>query len=192
MNSFIDNLKFQPLTTTNWQQFEQLMGEKGGCGGCWCMAFRLSPKEFAANKYDGNKKSMKKLIDENKPTGLIASVNNEPVGWIAIAPREDYIKIENSRSFKRIDDKPVWSITCFFVKKEFRRQSLSQKLIKGVIDYAIKKKIKTLEAYPTIPYSEKVSPPFLWVGILSAFLKNGFTVVKKNGKSRAMVRLEIN
>jgi len=168
------------------------MGEKGGCGGCWCMAFRLSPKEFAANKYDGNKKRMKKLIDENKPTGLIASVNNEPVGWIAVAPREDYIKIENSRSFKRIDDKPGWSITCFFVKKEFRRQNLSHKLIKGVIDYAIKKKIKTLEAYPAIPYSDKVSPPFLWVGILSAFLKNGFTVVKQSSKSRAMVRLEIN
>src|SRR5438552_3736219 len=114
MNSFIDNIKFQPLTSTNWQQFEHLMGEKGGCGGCWCMTFRLSSKEFAANKYDGNKKSMKKLIDENKPAGLIASLNNEPVGWIAMAPREDYIKIENSRSFKRTDDKPVWSITCFF------------------------------------------------------------------------------
>jgi len=64
-------------------------------------------------------------------------------------------------------------------------------MIKGVIDYAKKKKIKTLEAYPAIPYSDKVPAPFLWVGILSAFTKNGFEVIQQNGKSRAMVRLQM-
>lgn len=184
-------LEFKPLSPVNWTQYESLMGEKGGCGGCWCMTFRLPKKEFEANKYDGNKQLMKQLVDSGKPAGLIATKNNEPVGWIAFAPREHYLKIEKSRAFTRIDEKAVWSVTCFFVKKEYRHKGFSKLLIKGVIDYARQHHIKTLEAYPAIPYSPKVSPPFLWVGILSAFTDNGFTIVQQNGKSRAMVRLDL-
>lgn len=184
-------LKFQILTPATWKQFELLMGEKGGCGNCWCMYFRLPYKTFQENKPSGNKKEMKKLVNKGEPQGLIASIDKEPVGWIAMAPREDYMKLEKSRAFKRIDDKPVWSITCFFIRKEFRHKGLSQELIKGAVDFARKKKIKILEAYPAIPYDEKVPSPFLWVGVLSSFIKNEFTVVQRNGKSRAMVRKEL-
>ena len=188
-NDIRSNLKLQPLTVDNWHLFEEVMGEKGGCGGCWCMYFKLSAKDFPNDKYEGHKGRMYDLVKAAKPTGLIATYNKRAVGWIAFAPRKDYIRIENSRAFKRIDDKPVWSITCFFIKKEFRKMGLSEQMVKGIVDYARKKKIKTLEAYPAIPYSDKVPPPFLWVGILSAFTKNGFEVVQQNGKSRTMVRL---
>lgn len=155
------------------------------------MFFRLPYKEFQANKPDGNKKLMKKLVQKGKPVGLIAYLEDQPVGWIAMAPREDYMKIENSRTFKRMDDQPVWSITCFFIKKEFRHKGLSKQLIKGAVSFAEKKKIKILEAYPAIPYNEQVPSPFLWVGILSSFIKNGFKIVRQNSKSRAMVRREV-
>ncbi len=191
INDLNIKLKFQSLTIDNWNQFEELMGERGGCGGCWCMSPRLSSKEFSENKYSGNKKLMQDLVNANKPTGLIALYKNEPVGWIALAPREDYSRIERSRALKRIDSKQVWSITCFFVKKEFRKMGLSQLLIKGAVDYAKKNKIKTLEAYPVIPYSNRVPAAFLWFGVLSAFTNNGFEVVQQNSKSRAMVRLDV-
>jgi GNAT superfamily N-acetyltransferase len=186
-----NNLKLQPLTADNWRLFGDVMGEKGGCGGCWCMYFRMSSTEFRNDKYERHKGRMHAIVKAGQPTGLIATLNEEAVGWIAFAPREDYKRIENSRAFRRIDDKAVWSVTCFFIKKEFRNKGLSEQMIKGVIDYAKKKKIKTLEAYPAIPYSYKVPAPFLWVGILSAFTKNGFEVVQQNRKSRAMVRLTV-
>lgn len=184
-------LKFEPLTTSTWKQFETLMGEKGGCGNCWCMYFRLPYKEFQENKPDGNKKMMRHLVNKGKPQGLIASTDQEPIGWIAMAPREDYMKLEKARVFKRFDDKPVWSITCFFIKKQFRHMGLSRQLIKGAVDFAKTKKIKTLEAYPAIPYDEKVPHAFLWVGVLSSFINNGFKIVKQQSKSRAMVRIEL-
>ena len=121
-------LRFDSLTSATWKQFETLMGEKGGFGNCWCMYFRLPYKDFQENKPDGNKKLIKQLVNKGLPQGLIASLNNEPVGWIALAPREDYVRLENSRAFKRIDDKPVWSITCFFIKKGYRHMGLSQQL----------------------------------------------------------------
>lgn len=184
------DLVFEPLTSANWPAFEELMGERGGCGGCWCMSFRLPTKEWNANKGAGNKRLKKHLVDAGKPAGLIAMNGKEPIGWIALAPREDYIKIENSRTLKRIDDKPVWSITCFFVKKEHRKQGLSKAMIKGAVEYARATGIKTLEAYPAIPYSEKMPAAFLWIGVLSAFTANGFKVVQQNGKSKAIVRLD--
>ncbi|MNL36974.1 hypothetical protein D3C87_1590940 [compost metagenome] len=64
-------------------------------------------------------------------------------------------------------------------------------MIKGAIDFARAKNIKTLEAYPALPYAEKMPDAFLWVGLLSSFLANGFQIVKQNGKSRAIVRLDV-
>jgi predicted GNAT family acetyltransferase len=191
VKNFPGQLSFQELTSSNWKQYEELMGEKGGCGNCWCMYFRLPNKTFQANKPDGNKKLMKQLVSKGTPQGLIAFIDKQPAGWIAFAPREDYMKLENTRIFKPLDDKPVWSITCFFIKREFRHQGLSGQLIKGVVDFARKKKIKILEAYPAIPYSQNVPHSFLWVGVLSSFIKNGFNIVKQSSKSRAMVRLEL-
>lgn len=185
-----ETLKFKPLTVSAWPHFEELMGEKGGCGHCWCMFFRLPYSRFQANKPHGNKLLMQDLVRQGRPVGLIAFLHKEPVGWIALAPREDYSKLENARSFKRIDDKPVWSITCFFIKKNYRRRGLSGQLIRGAVEFAQKKKIRVLEAYPAIPYSENMPHPFLWVGVLSGFLANGFRVVKQSSKSRAMVRWE--
>lgn len=187
----LGHVEFQTLTEANWRQFEMLMGEKGGCGGCWCMSFRLPSKEFAQNKYNGNKQHMHALVKAEKPTGLLATVDKQTVGWIAFAPREDYCRIEKSRAFPRVDEQPVWSITCFFIGREWRNKGLSVKLIEGVIHYAKTHGIRTLEAYPAIPYSPRTPAPFLWVGTLSAFLKNGFYVVRRNGKSRAMVRFDI-
>ncbi len=186
------SLTFKELTTATWNQYEELMGEKGGCGNCWCMYFRLPYKEFQSNKPYGNKVLAKKLVQKGKPVGLIGFMGDQPVGWIALAPREDYPRIENARTLKRIDAKPVWSITCFFIKKEFRKKGLSGELIKGAVAFAKMKKIRILEAYPAIPYAANVPHAFLWVGVLSSFKRNGFKVVRQSGKSRAMVRCLVN
>jgi GNAT superfamily N-acetyltransferase len=184
-------VKFETLTAVNWPLFEQLMGEKGGCGGCWCMYFRLPDKDFKQNKHAGNKSMMHQLVKAAKPVGLMAIYKNEAIGWVALSPREDLYRIERSRTLKRIDDKQVWSVSCFFIKKEYRKKGLSQLLIKAVITYAHKNNIATLEAYPVIPYAAKSADVFLWTGILSAFTDNGFKVVKASGRSKTMVRLTI-
>ncbi|MFZ5973432.1 MAG: GNAT family N-acetyltransferase [Bacteroidota bacterium] len=91
----------------------------------------------------------------------------------------------------RLGETPIWSVSCFFVKKEYRRRGLSNELVAGAVTWAQQKKIELLEAYPAIPYAKKVPDSFLWSGVLSAFRKNGFRLVKKNGKTKAMVRLHV-
>ena len=91
---------------------------------------------------------MKELVWEEKPTGVLGFYEGQAIAWCAFAPREDFIKLESSRVHKRIDDKSVWSIPCFFIDKNFRRQGVSVQLLNGVIKYAKETGIKIIEAYP--------------------------------------------
>src|SRR4051812_28790965 len=100
------NLTIEPLSKTNWNKFVQLFGEKGACGNCWCMYYRLKKSEFDEGKHNnGNKENMKLLVWDSQPTGLIGLCDGQPVAWCAFAPREDFLKLKNSRVHKPIDDK---------------------------------------------------------------------------------------
>ena len=186
---FLGQLTFEPLTKANWGKFVQLFGPKGACGNCWCMYYRLKKAEFKEGKVDdGNKEAMKDLVMQNNPTGILGFYEGQPIAWCAFAPREDFIKLENSRVHKRIDDKPVWSIPCFFIDKNFRRFGVSVELLKGVIAYAKEKGIKVIEAYPTIPTTETLPDSFVWVGLYKSFERAGFKIVDRTSKNRPMVR----
>jgi GNAT superfamily N-acetyltransferase len=186
---FLARLTFEPLTKNNWQQFVQLFGAKGACGSCWCMYYRLKKAEFAEGKVDdGNKKAMKELVWSGEPTGVLALFDGQAIAWCAFAPRRDFLKLEGSRVHKPIDDKPVWSIPCTFIHKDFRRQGVSVQLLKGVVDYARQNGIKIIEAYPTIPTQEKLPDSFAWIGLYKSFERAGFEIVDRTSKHRPMVR----
>ena len=182
-------LTFEPLSINNWQMFLQLFGEKGACASCWCMFYRLSNTDFKEGKINyGNRESMKMLVWQKKPAGILTVHKERAIAWCAFAPREDFIRLENSRVHKRIDNKEVWSIPCFFIHKDFRRHGLSVEMLKGIISYAKRNEIKIIEAYPQIPTQEKYPDSFLWIGIYKSFERAGFQIVDRKSKNRPMVR----
>ncbi len=191
MSSTIDlrKLSFEPLSKKNWEAFEELFGRRGACGNCWCMAFRSAPDEFERGKLrNGNKNRMRRLVGKNVPTGVLGMYGGKAIAWCAFAPREDFVKLERSRVHKRIDELPVWSIPCFFITKEFRRKGVSVAMLKGIIAYAKRKKIKAIEAYPVIPTQGKLPDVFAWVGLYRSFERAGFRIVDRTSKNRPMVR----
>jgi GNAT superfamily N-acetyltransferase len=183
------NFEVVPVTKSNWNLFMKLFGEKGACGNCWCMYYRLSRADYQAGKFDdGNKRSMKDIIWAGNPAGLIGLLEGEPVAWCAFAPREDFIKLERSRVHKRIDDKEVWSIPCFFIHKNYRRSGISTLLLEGAIVYAKNNGIKIIEAYPAIPTKENMPDSFAWIGLYKSFERTGFVIADRTSKNRPMVR----
>ncbi len=184
----MSKLIFKQLTKSTWKDFEKLFGERGACGGCWCMYWRLRNKDFESQKGEGNKKAMKQLVEQKELIGLIAYLKKEPIGWCSVAPRENFIRLANSRVLKPVDDKHVWSIVCFFIDKKYRKQGYSVELLKGVIEFSKKKGAKILEGYPTQPYSENIPAAFAWTGIPSAFEKAGFKEVARRSKTRPIMR----
>ena len=192
-SDFLEQLTFEPVSQANWHQFVRLFGERGACGNCWCMYYRLKRADFLEGKEnDGNKQSMHELVRQNKPVGILGFYEGEPIAWCAFAPREDFIKLENSRVHKRIDHRPVWSIPCFFVDKKFRRLGVSVALLKGVIRIAGEQGIKIIEAYPTIPTKEKLPDSFAWIGLYKSFERAGFQIVDRTSLHRPMVRFFVD
>jgi len=189
---FLSSLTFEPLTRKNWKHLEQLFGNKGACGNCWCMYFRRSKSDFEEGKgNDGNKQYLKSLVFENKPVGLLCYYDEIPIAWCAFAPREDFIKLEKSRVHKRIDNQLVWSVPCTFIDKNFRRMGVSVALLQGLVSYARKNGIKIIEAYPTLPTQENLPDTFAWIGLYKSFERAGFEIVDQTSQNRPMVRYYI-
>ena len=90
------NLKCFPVNKSRWKDFEELFGDRGACGGCWCMAWRLRAKEFEKQKGSANKRAMKKIVDNNELPGILGYINNKPVGWCSVAPRYKIRKIKGT------------------------------------------------------------------------------------------------
>jgi GNAT superfamily N-acetyltransferase len=181
------DLKFHPLTIERWADFERLFGEHGACGGCWCMWWRLRRSEFNKNKGERNKKALKKIVSSGEVPGIIAYVNDQPVGWCSVAPREVFSTLQRSRVLKPVDGKPVWSVVCFFVAKPFRRKGISVKLLEASVGYVTKQGGKIIEGYPGDPGSA-LPDAFVYTGLVSAFRKAGFVEVLRRSKRRPIMR----
>ena len=184
-------LAFRPATPDRWNDLEELFGERGACGGCWCMFWRLPRKQFDEGKGAGNKRALKRLVSTGREPGLIAYLKREPIGWCALAPRQDYVALERSRILKPVDDQPVWSVSCLFIKKGYRRRGVSTLLLQAAVEFARKHGARIVEGYPVEPSMDKMPDPFLWHGIPSAFLRAGFREVERRSRTRPIMRFEI-
>jgi GNAT superfamily N-acetyltransferase len=181
---------YEPLTMSRWPDFVRLFGENGACGGCWCMYWRRAASEFEAMKYDGNRKGMKQLVSLGEVPGLIGYVHEIPAGWVAIAPRESTPRLENSRVAARVDDLPVWSITCLYISRDYRRQGFSTELIKAASHYAFHRGALAVEAYPhDLDQGETRPGAFVWTGLSASFQKAGFKEVARRSRTRPVMRL---
>ncbi len=182
------NYSFYPVTAKRWKDFEKLFGEKGACAGCWCMYWRIRRKEYDSLRGAGTKRKMKNLIENGTIPGILAYQNDKPIGWCSIAPRDDFPLLDNSRILRKIDDKPVWSVVCFYINKNYRRKGLTLELLNAAKKYVRIKKGKIIEGYPVEPKSGKTADIFAWTGLAAAFLKAGFNEVERRSETRPIMR----
>jgi GNAT superfamily N-acetyltransferase len=187
----VDDLVIKPLIPDIWQDFEQLFGPKGAVGGCWCMWWRISRREFEKGQYSGNHEAMKTLVGSGTIPGLIAYHSDVPCGWCSVAPREHYESLERSRVLKRIDDEEVWSIVCFFINRKFRGAGLGKKLIHGTIEFVKANGGKIIEAYPTLTREKQLPPVSSFMGIPKIFEQIGFREVHRPSASKVIMRYYI-
>jgi len=185
-------LTFQPLTLERWKDLEKLFGERGACGGCWCMSWRLTRSQFDAQRGRRNKAAFKALVANCPSPGVLAYSAGEPVGWCAVAPREVHQRFEKSRICAPVDDQPVWSVTCFFVARPFRRAGVSAQLLKAAVVHAAKLGARLIEGYPVEPRKDAMLDVFAWTGIASAFRKAGFAEVARRSPGRPVMRISVN
>jgi GNAT superfamily N-acetyltransferase len=151
------------------------------------MWWRLTRSQFAQQRGQKNKEALKAIVDSGQIPGLLAYADGEPIAWCSIGPRETYPALERSRTLKRVDDKPVWSIVCFFVAEPFRRRGLMVPFLKAAVAYAKEHGARIVEGYPAEP-TKTSSGTSGYMGVVSAFRKAGFVEVLRRSESRPIMR----
>lgn len=182
-----DDLDFHPVTPDRWHDLETLFGPQGADGGCWCMWFRLRRREFDRSSGEQNRQAMRGIVESGEVPGLLAYAGGEPIGWVSLGPRERFPHLEHSRTLKRVDEQPVWSVVCFVVDKRFRRQGLMRKLLSAAINYARERGTRIVEAYPVEP-NGGLTGYSGYTGIASTFRKAGFVEVLRRSRDRPIMR----
>jgi len=180
-----------PLTPKRWPDFENLFGAHGAYGGCWCMWWRSTRREFEERKGEGNRKALKAVVDSGNVPGILAFLGKEPVGWCSVAPRHEFSSLERSPVLKRLDDQPVWSIVCFYVAKGFRGQGIAEALIGGALDYVKRKGGSIVEAYPTPPRKTPLAPVSSYMGLPAMFARAGFVECARPSPRKVIMRFLI-
>ncbi len=176
-----------PLTPGRWPDLVKLFGPRG-CAGCWCMWWRLPRAAFDAGNGEGNRRGLERYVKAGHVPGLLAYEDGEPVGWIAVEPREAFSRLERSRTLARVDDRRVWSITCFFVARARRGEGLTRVLVEGAARHARANGARLLEAYP-VELSKQTNDASVYHGAASTFRALGFVEVARRSPTRPIVRL---
>lgn len=183
-------LQIVKLDKNTWKDFETLFGARGACGGCWCMYWRIRRKEFEKNKGSGNHAMMQKIVSSGEMPGLLAFDGSKPVGWCSIAKRDRFPVLDNSRVLKRVDDKDVWSIVCFYIRKNYRNLGVATKLVKGAIEYVREQGGGIIEGYP-IDKKDRTPDVFAYTGTLPMFTGLKFKEVERRSETRPIMRKSV-
>lgn len=181
-------VSIHPLTPARWNDLVRLFGPRGGADGCWCMWPRLVGSEYRRRRGAPNRRAFRRLVESGPPPGVLAYVEGEPAGWCAIAPRQGLLRLERSRVMAPLDDKAVWSVTCFFIGREHRGRGLAVRLLRAAMKLAATHGARLVEGYPTEPRGKRPPALFLWTGLSPTFTRAGFREVARRSPTRPVMR----
>jgi GNAT superfamily N-acetyltransferase len=181
-------LTIRPLTPDLWPALEDLFGENGAVGGCWCMYWRIG-RAYGERPHEENRAAFREVVKRGPPPGLLAFDGDMAVGWCQLTPRDALPWLDRTWRLKRVDDVPVWSLSCFYVRKGYRKRGVTSALITAAVKAAQRAKAPALEAYPL---DAELTPSASWTGYASTFARAGFKTVARRVPPRPIMRYDLN
>jgi GNAT superfamily N-acetyltransferase len=180
-------LTISPLTPDLWPALEDLFGDNGACNGCWCMYWRIG-SAYRKQPRQANKAAFREVVERGPSPGLLAFDGDVALGWCQLTPRDALPWLERTWRLKRVDDVPVWSLSCLYVRKGRRRRGVTSALIAAALQTAKRAGASGLEAYP---FDADVSPSASGTGYASTFARAGFCTVARRTPARPIMRHDL-
>jgi GNAT superfamily N-acetyltransferase len=181
--------EIHPLTRERWDDLVTVFDRPGDPKGCWCMFYRVRGRDFEGRWGRGNREDFRRVVADGPPPGLLAYRDGQPVGWCAVAPRADYLRILNSRVLKPVDEDPgVWSIVCFYVVRGERGGGLAAALLEAAVGFAADQGAAAVEGYPKDTAGSARHANEMFVGSMSMFAAAGFEEVARRSPQRPIMR----
>lgn len=181
-------LVVQELTPDLWPALEDLFTTEGPVGRCWCMYWRIG-SEYRKREPEANRDAFRMVVEDGPPPGLVAFADGMAVGWCQLTPRDGLPWLDQTWRLKRVDDLPVWSISCFYVRKGYRRKGVTTALISAALEKAEGDGAVAVEAYPL---DAELTPSTSGTGYASTFERAGFKTVARHVLPRPIMRYEFS
>jgi GNAT superfamily N-acetyltransferase len=180
-------LVIRPLNPERWPALEDLFSDGGPCAGCWCMYWRIG-SAYRRRAPAHNKAALREIVRRGPSPGLLAFDGDRAVGWCQLTPREALPWLDRTWRLARVDATPVWSISCFYVRKGYRKRGVTAALIAAALKAAKRAKAAALEGYPL---DAKLSPSASSTGYVSTFARAGFKTVARRVPPRPIMRHDL-
>jgi len=174
-------VQVRALRRSDWARLEALFGPRGACAGCWCMAWRLDRAAWEAGRGAGNRRAFRRLVEAGRAQGVLALEAGRAVAWCSVGPRADFTALVRKRSLATDWDAGTWSVTCFFVAKEWRGRGLGVRLLREALRVARRHGATRVEGYPTALPKDggRLPPVFAWTGLPGPFERAGFAALAR-------------
>lgn len=201
MTAAAAGIRAVPANEATWEDLQTVLGARGQGFRCQCQRYRLQPGEsFASVPVEERAHRFRQQTECGHPdadttSGLVAYLEDEPVGWCAVEPRPSYVHLLrysrvpwDGRTEDR-SDPTVWAVTCVFTRAGHRRRGVSRFLVQAAADFARLRGARVVEGYPMT--TTNAIDEELHVGTVGSFLAAGFTEVSRPTPRRAVMRLQL-
>ena len=196
-------LRILPANEASWDELQAVFGERGEAHRCQCQWFKTRAAEWRALSVEERAGRLRAQTDCGHPdaeatTGLIAYLDEEPVGWCAVEPRTEYPRLLTSRipwsgREESKTDEGVWVVSCFATRVGYRRQGVGKALAAAAVDFARKRGARALEGYPiAVQPGQEFTWGELYVGSRSMFADAGFRQVSRPTERRVVMRVDFD
>jgi GNAT superfamily N-acetyltransferase len=195
------DVRIVPANEASWQDLQDVFGTADYAARCECQRFKVLGWIWRDSTEAQRAEMLREQTacgdpDADSTSGLVAYVDGEPAGWVAVEPRTAYPKLRTSRvpwsgRDEDKDDDGVWAVTCLVVRKAFRGRGLTYALALATIDFARERGAGALEAYPMITQPGKeITWGELHVGARQVFEEAGFEEVTHPTPRRVVMRID--
>ena len=199
-----DHLRIVPANQAGCEDVQAVFGARGNAAGCQCQRFKLAPRE-AFKDYPAEERARRlreqtrcDRPDATTTTGLVAYLDDQPVGWCAVEPRPAYeglVRVFRVPWDGRSEDKTdasVWAVTCIFTRAGFRRRGIGYALAEAAVDFSRERGARALEAYPLLTNGAEITWGELHMGTPGMFADAGLTEVAHPTPRRLVMRIDFD
>jgi len=198
-------LRIVPANKAGCADLQAVFGTRGTAVICQCQRYKLMPREsfrsFPIEERAARLRGQTACGREESGTtsGLVAYLDDEPVGWCAVEQRTAYTGLV--RVFKvpwegRTEDKgdgTVWAVTCVFTRAGFRRRGIGYALVSAAVEFARERGARALEGYPMLTQAgQEITWDEINVGTRSMFAAAGFAEVSHPTPRRVVMRVDFS
>jgi GNAT superfamily N-acetyltransferase len=193
-------LTIRPANEATWTDLQTVFGSRGTASRCQCQRQVLGDHDWWHMSVDERAQLLHEQTNVDDPDapqtcGLVAYLDGEPVGWVAVGPRTTYRRLFGSnvpwagRAEDKTDD-TVWSVACFVVRAGFRGEGLTYELAQAAVAYARDRGAAAVEGYPIVAKSgQKIIWDEASVGSPQAFAAAGLQQVSQPTVRRRVMRV---